>query len=94
MTCLCISSSFFLLLLNEPEKHKTQELQTDKNEDVSVIEGIKQTWKLFISKRMLLLSPLIVQSAFGMSIHASVFVKLFDISMKTDDEGWDQSKRD
>ena len=43
---------------------------------------------------MLSFSPLIIQSAFSMSIHASVFVKMMDSSMKSDDEGWSQSKRD
>ena len=83
MTGLCIGASFFFLLLSKPIQHDDQ--RAVANEDSQPIsQDIKETWELFISKRMLCFSPLILQSAFNLGIQASVFVKMMEDTMKTD----------
>ena len=97
MTGLCIGASFFFLLLSQPEAvEDAPDAQNNKEAEpeTSVSQDIKETWDLFISKRMLCLMPLIIQSAFNLGIQASVFVKMMESTMKTDAEGWDSSKRD
>ena len=42
---------------------------------------------------MLCVVPLIVQTAFSMGIY-SIFINLFEPTMKTDAEGWSGAKRD
>ena len=55
-----------------------------------MLDGIKQTWKLLISKRMMILNPLIIQTAFNMAIQNSIFVPMME---KTMENGWDPDKK-
>ena len=69
MTGLCIGASFFFLLLSKPQEHPDQQNEGGSvDQETSVMQDIKETWDLFISKRFLCFSPLIVQSAFNLAI--------------------------
>ena len=69
MTALCVGASFFFLLLTKPQSHDDQdEKNSEAEEQTSVSQDIKETWDLLISKRMLCLMPLIIQSAFNLGI--------------------------
>ena len=68
MTCLCVGASFFFLLLSQPEAVEDAPDDKEAEPETSVSQDIKETWDLFISKRMLCLMPLIIQSAFNLGI--------------------------
>ena len=56
----------------------------------SISDGIKQTLKLLSAKRMMILIPLIMQSAFNLAIYTGVFVTLMEDTM----DDWKSSKKD
>ena len=60
----------------------------------TVRQDITETAQMLVSKRMLKFMPMIALSAFNLAIQSSVFVKMMEDTMKTDIEGWDESKRD
>jgi hypothetical protein len=53
----------------------------DENRQQSVAQDIKETWQLLISKRMLILSPVIMWTSLGNAVIPSIFVPMMNDCM-------------
>ena len=54
-------------------------------------QDIRDTWNLFVSKRMLIFMPIVAQTAFTVSIYGSLMIKIIVETMV--DEAWDDQKK-
>jgi len=92
-TCFALIASFYFLLLPEPKKvdieaeviveAKEASSEVTPQAPVSAKGQIRQTWDLMISRKMLIMVPLMTFSSANGSLLATTFVPMLTRTMKT-----------
>jgi hypothetical protein len=85
LSLFCMASSFFFLFLRKPLKASDDflnptlsdsavEPQPSSEPESNLMKDLTETAKLVIDRRMLLVEPLILQTALGIAVQAAIMV--------------------
>ena len=70
----------------------TAKLQPSSEEDSNFVKDLTETAKLIIDRRMLLVEPLILQTALGIAVQAAIMVPQMSLVISETKPEWDSAK--